>query len=243
MEYVYATTGNDTIDGGGGLNAADFSTFGTSNGVAFDMNSGQVSIYTSTDSYQQNWHGFQIALGTDQNDSFYGTGEEDNAVPEEFMHFHFGDDHIQSGAGSNIMVSNGGGGTFLGNGGNDFLYLDGISTDSMAHYAYGGTGADVIAFGLGEDDVYGGGQEYYEHSSSSGMSSSGSSAHEMNATDDFYNDEVTFAMFDIDEHSGSGLTPPTGTITFNTGSQSFSFNLAAGASWDDFVNEANKQIT
>ena len=32
------------------------------------MNSGQVSISTSTDSYQQNWHGFQIALGTHQNE-------------------------------------------------------------------------------------------------------------------------------------------------------------------------------
>ena len=113
---------------------------------------------------------------------------------------------------------------------------------SMAHYAYGGSGADIIAFGLGTDDVYGGGEEYYGYSSSSGMSSSGSSMSEMDSTDDFYNDEVTFAMFDIDEHGGSGLTPPTGTITFNTGSQSFSFDLAAGASWDDFVNEANKQM-
>ena len=34
LEYVFATTGNDTIDGGGGLNAADFSNFGPSNGVA-----------------------------------------------------------------------------------------------------------------------------------------------------------------------------------------------------------------
>ena len=216
VEVVAASLGNDTIDGGGGYNSAYFGHIGTDyfnpldpvNNVSFDMNSGEVSIYTSTNEYQQNWHGFQEFIGSAAQDFVIGTGENDPSIIDDIFTLTVGDNVFTNNTGSNVMISNGGGGTFYGNGGTDIIFLNDIAGSTNYHYAYGGSGADVIAFGLGEDDVYGDGGEYYGYSSSSGMSSSGSSMSEMDSTDDVYNDEATFAMWDIDEHGGSGLTPP-----------------------------------
>ena len=102
-EVIIATYGSDMIDGGGGLNTADFFQIGTGYGIDFNMNSGSVNI--DEGAYYQNWHGFQIARGTAHSDTIYGTGDNDHSVPEDFMHIHFGTDgHVHSGAGTNILM-------------------------------------------------------------------------------------------------------------------------------------------
>ena len=77
------------IDGGGGLNTADFSSLSTTSGIyssshpiTFNMMTGQVEIYSL--SSNQQWHGFQIVYKN--GDTIYGTGDNDHSVPEEFMH-------------------------------------------------------------------------------------------------------------------------------------------------------------
>ena len=113
-EVIIATYGYDMIDGGGGLNTADFFQIGEGYGIDFNMNSGSVNI--DEGSYHQNWHGFQIARGTAHSDTICGNRDNDNSVPEDFMHIHFGTDgHVHSGAGTNILVGNGGGDTIYGN--------------------------------------------------------------------------------------------------------------------------------
>ena len=46
----------------------------------------------------------KIVHGTAGGDTIYGTGEDDHSVPEEFMHMQLGDNHIHSGAGTNIII-------------------------------------------------------------------------------------------------------------------------------------------
>ena len=128
-EVIIATYGYDMIDGGGGLNTADFFQIGSGYGIDFNMNSGSVNI--DEGAYHQNWHGFQIVHGTAGGDTIYGTGDNDNSVPEEFMHMQLGDNHIHSGAGTNIIIGGDGSNTIYGNGGRDYLDLNsGSSGDS-----------------------------------------------------------------------------------------------------------------
>ena len=68
-------------------------------------------------------------------------------------------DSINSDNGSDVIISHGGGGTFYGNAGNDVIILDEYNNSYITHHAYGGSGADIVAFGLAEDVVYGGGGE------------------------------------------------------------------------------------
>ena len=251
-EVIIATEGYDVIDGGGGLNTADFSQLDIANlsgGIEYSMATGEAAIggtsYSSD--YSQNWYGFQSVIGTDNDDYIYGTGEE-TLRHQKLYAFHFGDDaHIHNTAGSNIIVSGKGDDDIYANGGSDFIVLNGESGDFS--YAQGGSGADVIAFGLEESYLYGHGGNYDDYGSSFGSSSGGGTALMRDTSssggsssggldvDDFYNDGVSYAGWDL-KHDDEA---PTGTVTFTVGTQIFTMESTA-SSWSEFENQANEQI-
>ena len=125
-EY-HSNHGSDMIDGGGGLNTADFFLFTSMgfnlNGIDFNMND-WTGVDIDEGAYHHPWHGFQIVHGTAGWGYHLWNRDNDHSVPEEFMHMQLGDNHIHSGAGTNIIIGGDGSNTIYGNGGRDYLDLN-----------------------------------------------------------------------------------------------------------------------
>ena len=160
-DYVYATTGADTLNGGGGVNTIDFSNANLSSVI--DLNQG-LSTGWASDTLSN----FTKIIGSNSGDTITGSVGNDTITAgtgNDVVYASTGSDSLQGGAGVNTLnFSN-------ATSGSNINLATGLTTgyasDQISNFTkvvgsnnndtiIGGTASDTIIGGSGADNITGG---------------------------------------------------------------------------------------
>ena len=141
--------GNDTIDGGGGIDLVRYNRNEMTSGVTVDLTAGTASGASSGVGFSQRLSGIEQIQGTHLADVIRG------AAGDEWFIGNDGNDLLVGFAGNDTLEGGDGTDTLNGGIGDDFIY-GGATTADLRDLVYGGDGHDSIDGGYGNDDLSGG---------------------------------------------------------------------------------------
>lgn len=154
-DLVIGSRGDDTLDGGAGIDILDYRAPGISL-VRADLRTGVVNYFEERSSFRNSRFGtdsvsdFEIVFGGSDNDEIQGAGFEAT------LDGGGGRDRIYAGTGGGLLIGGAGADTLRGGDGTDVL-IGGAEADTLSasHGAWTEGAQDVLAPGLGRNVVYG----------------------------------------------------------------------------------------